>query len=307
MTPRLSIIVPAMLGFESTLTAIDAWRGQTCASELEILVLCPDADRIDAAASRGCVLVPTGELRLHEARALAIRRATSDFIVLAEDHCLPEPDWCEVVLARLVEGWDVIGPELRPGNMRTTSARAAFLLGYGEWMAPVAAGPAGTLPGHNVAVRRAPLLAMGDDLERRLLVAAFLVRHLRERGLRFYIERRARMRHFDVSNWAATVRIFGWVGLGFGAVRTQAWGRPLRLAYLLAAPAVAARHWRRALVHYRRAGADAGLGADTMVAAAMFALVWGAGESVGSLLGVRTVTPHLWRTEVKPVAAASGD
>jgi len=44
-----------------------------------------------------------------------------------------------------------------------------------------------------------------------------------------------------------------------------------------------------------------------MVAAAMFALAWGAGESVGSLLGVRSVAPHLWRTEVKPVAAASAD
>jgi hypothetical protein len=304
VTPRLSIILPAILGFEPTLAAIDAWRAQTCASDLEILVLCPDADQVAPSAGRGCVLIRTGELRLHEARALAIRRATGEFIVLAEDHCLPEPDWCDAVRARLAEGWDVVGPVLRPGNRRTTSAQAAFLLGYGEWMMPVASGPAAALPGHNVAVRRAPLVAMGEDLERRLLVAAFLLRRLREQGLRFYIEDRARMRHFDPSGWATTLRIFAWVGMGFGAVRTSGWAQPLRFIYLLAAPAVAARHWQRAFTHYRRVGADAGISSTTMIVAAAFALAWGAGEALGAVAGVEKVTPHLWQTEVKPVAAA---
>ncbi|MGC4055921.1 MAG: hypothetical protein QM757_44495 [Paludibaculum sp.] len=39
------------------------------------------------------VIVDVGPADLHEARALGIRFATSAYVMLAEDHCLPDPEW----------------------------------------------------------------------------------------------------------------------------------------------------------------------------------------------------------------------
>jgi len=108
MKPKLSILLPAMLGYESVLAALDAWEAQTCRDQLEILILCPDhlgptaAQR--AARPPGQVLVQFGSVDLHQARAIGIQQASGDYVMLAEDHCLPDPEWAQAMLERLEEG-----------------------------------------------------------------------------------------------------------------------------------------------------------------------------------------------------------
>lgn len=301
--PALTVIVPAMRGYDTVRAALDAWDAQTCRARLEIVILCPDAEHVRDSVSPGSVALATGALRLHEARALGIRQARAAYVTLAEDHCLPDPRWAERVLARIAEGWDAVGPALRPGNT-TTSAQASFLLGYGEWMQPVGGGPTDVLPGHNVTLARTPLLERGAQLESELLVAAFLLQQVRRQGARFFLEEGARMRHFDRPDAWTTLLVFGCVGLGFGAIRTQRWSWPGRAAYPVAAPAVAVRHWLRGFQQYRRAGRLAGLTPLCLVASIPFAIAWAVGEAAGALLGVERVTPHIWRAEVKPVTRA---
>jgi hypothetical protein len=302
LTPTLSVILPAMLGWETVRVALDAWQVQTCRSQLEVLVLCPDAEEASASLPAGCTAIPTGSLLLHEARALGIRRARAPYVLLAEDHCLPDPSYAGPILERIAEGWDAVGPTLRPGNRATTCAQASFLLGYGQWMEPLVGGPTDVLPGHNTVLRRAPLLDLGDRLEDDLLVSAFLLRRLREAGLRFFLEDRARMRHFDLSALGSTLPIFVTVGLGFGAVRTRSWRWPARILYPLLAGGVAARHWVRALTQYRRAGPQAGLPRSCLPMAGLLALFWAGGEALGALLGTGRAAPQVWRCEVKPLA-----
>jgi hypothetical protein len=38
-----------------------------------------------------------------------------------------------------------------------------------------------------------------------------------------------------------------------------------------------------------------------LLTAFLLSCMWGLGEGIGALLGVRRVEPFLWRTEVKPV------
>jgi hypothetical protein len=225
-------------------------------------------------------------------------------VLIAEDHCLPDANCAELILARIAEGWDVVGPALRPGNRETSSAQASFLLGYGQWMEPIQGGPTNVLPGHNVVLRRETLLALGDRLEDELLVTAFLIRRLREQGLEFFLEERWRMRHFDLPEFRATLHIFLTVGLGFGAVRTRGWPLGLRLLYPLAGVFVAFRHWVRAATQYRRAGRRAGLGPASLAVAVPLAMFWAAGEALGAVRGLRRVSPQVWLCEVKPVSRA---
>ncbi len=307
MKPKLSIVLPAKLGYESVLAALAAWESQTRRDELEILVLCPDdlgpTAEQEAALPPGQVIVPVGSADLHEARALGIHKASSDYIMLAEDHCLPDPDWAQAILDRLQEGWDAVGPALRPGNRTTCWAEGSFLIGYGEWMMPVVGGPTEVLCGWNGTIRTELVRQVGSELAGELVLGAFLVRRLHQQGHRFYLEERARMRHFDPPGWAYEIWLLILVGLGFGAMRSRRWPLAARLIYPLAAPAVAFLHWKRAFVHYRRAGSGAGLRPSALAAAIVLALAWGLGEAVGAVMGTVRVAPFIWRTEVKPVSS----
>jgi len=305
MIPKLSIVLPAMRGYNTVLAALDSWGNQTRRDEIEILILCPDGPSPSSAHPEalpaGQVIVHVGGADLHEARAIGIQQALGEYIMLAEDHCLPDPDWTQAVLARLEEGWDAVGPALRPGNRTSCWTEGSFLIGYGEWMAPSVGGPSSVLCGWNGTIRARVLRQLESDLADALLVGGFLVRDLQRQGNRFYLEDRARMRHFDPPGWAYEVSLLFLVGLGFGAVRTRRWPLPAQLLYPLAAPAVAFLHWKRAFVNYRRAGSRVGLRPTACIAALALAGAWGLGEAMGALLGVNRVTRHLWRTEVKPV------
>jgi hypothetical protein len=305
VTPRLSILLPAKLGFDTVLPALEAWDVQTSRAHLEILILCPEhlgPNATQAAQLKpGQIVVRTGSADLHDMRAIGIRQATGEYIVLAEDHCLPDPDYAEAILTRLEEGWDGVGAALRPGIRATNWSEASFLIGYGEWMEPVASGPTDILCGWNGTVRTKLLRDLADELSGLMRVGAFAISYIRRQGGRFYLENRARMRHFDPPGFGRELYLLYVVGLGFGAMRTREWSTLARWLYPLATPAITFLHWNRAFTQFRRAGTAAGLRPTGLAAAAVLAGAWAIGEAIGAVLGIDRVTPLLWVTEVKPV------
>jgi hypothetical protein len=298
MRPALSVVLPAMEGYRSVAAALQSWEAQTCRDRLEILVLCPGAE---APAAPGHTIVPIGSANLHEARAIGVQRASADYVTFAEDHCLPDPDWAEAILQRIEEGWDAITPALRPGDV-SCWGQASFLAGYAEWMMPVAGGPTQVVSGSNLTVRVSLLRALGAELARELLVGAFLAARLRAQGARLYLEDRARMRHFNPPGWSTEMALFAGVGLGFGSVRARRWPFAARLAYPLAAPAIAFLHWRRAHLNYRRAGRASGIRPAALAAALALCCAWGLGEAAGAWMPCGRAARYLWREEIKPVS-----
>ena len=308
MKPRLSILLPAKLGYDTVLVALDAWNAQTARDEIELLVLCPEhAGPTAAQVARlepGQIVVMTGSADLHDMRAIGVQRARGEYVVLAEDHCLPDPEYAAAILERLDEGWDGVAAALRPGTRSSSWSDGSFLIGYGEWMEPVAGGPTDVLCGWNGTVRTTLLRDLADDLPHEMRVGAFAMSRIRRSGARFCLESRARLRHFDPPGCGRELFLLFVVGLGFGAMRTRGWPLLARGLYPLAAPAIAFLHGRRACVHFWRAGARAGLRGDALAAAAVLAIAWAVGEAIGAVLGIARVTPLLWVTEVKPVTHA---
>lgn len=305
MEPRLSILLPAKLGYDSVRVAVETWEAQTARAHIEILILCPEHLGPTAAQAarlkKGQRVVMTGSADLHAMRAIGIGQAAGEYVVLAEDHCLPDPDCAAAFLARLDDGWDGVGPALRPGVRSTCWSEGSFLIGYGEWMEPVAGGSTDVLCGWNGTLRTTLLRDLADELSGLMRVGAFAMDRIRRQGGRFFIENRARMRHFDPPGCGHELYLLFVVGLGFGAMRSRDWSTAARWFYPLAAPAIAFLHWKRAFLHFRRAGTAAGLRPNALAAAAVLAVAWAAGEAVGAVLGMDRVTPLLWVTEVKPV------
>jgi hypothetical protein len=294
-----------MRGYEAARVAIDSWEAQTARASLEILVLCPDhlAPSRDecGALPPGQVIVRVGDGYLHHARAIGVAHVTGDYVMLAEDHCLPEPEWAQVIIDRIADGWDGIGTVLRPGNRASHWAEASFLIGYGEWLMPLSAGPTTVLCGLNGTIRTDLLRARGDRLADELVIGAILVQRLGRSGERFYLETGAAMRHFDPSTASFAISSLAALGLGFGALRTQPWPWPLRMLYPLAMPLVAALHARRALRHYLRTRRRSALPVTALFLSFVLAVVWAVGEAVGALLGLPVVEPYVSRAEIRPV------
>ena len=297
MTPRISVILPAFMGYESVEAALESWDAQTAREQLEIIVLCPVAP--DRATSPGHVVLVTDNLLLHEARALAARRARADYVLFAEDHCIPDPDCAEWIIKRLDEGWDAVGPALRPGDPGIVS-HGSFLISYAQWMLPTS-GAVAHLPGHNAVVRRRLLVEMGDDLDDLLIATLFLMSRLHAEGRRFAIEGHARMRHFDALEWDKAREIFLTIGQACGAMRVRNRSKLARFLYSFLAPVIATRHLSRGLAQYARAGNRAGFGASSILVSAYFAGAWGIGEALGAWRGLEHVKPLLWISEIKPV------
>lgn len=308
-TPALTVLLPAKIGYSSILPALAAWDAQRCVRDIEVIILCPDGlgpspDELRHVRAWHRVVM-TGSRSLHQMRAMGLEHARGEYVVLAEDHCIPDPDFCDAVIARIREGWDAVGPALRPGVRQTAWAQASFLIGYGEWMHPAGSGPTDALCGWNGTVRTSLLRGLGPELSTLLIVGAFATRRLRERGARFFLDADARMRHFDPPALGMEIKLLYLVGTGFGAMRTRTWPRAGRLLYLLGWPVCAFMHWRRALVHYVRAGRGTGLSVASLGAAALFALTWGVGEAIGAVRGLERVSHTLWQTETKPVSWAA--
>lgn len=304
--PRISILFPALQGYEGALPALEVWERQDGRDRLEILVLCPDhlgpTNAQRASLPAGQIIVAVGAASLHDARAIGVAHASGEYVMLAEDHCVPEPGWAKAILSRIDEGWDGVGAALRAGDLRSRWAEAAFLIGYGEWMMPIESGPTAVLCGLNGTIRTDLMRAFGATLRDELVIGAFLVRRLREQGCRFYLDGRAGMRHFDPDRFSVAVSAVVALGLGFGAKRTESWPWPARLLYPLAAPAIALLHTKRAFVHYRRVGGGAGLRRTSPLYALGLASAWALGEAAGAALGVARVEHSVWRAETRPVS-----
>ena len=296
--PKISVLIPAMRGYHSVLAAVEAWEGQTRRDALEILVLAPDSEGADRLPP-GQRVVETGDLTLHQMRAAGVRAATADHVMIAEDHCFPDPNWSEIMLPRLDEGWDGMGGALCSGDPSSAGVQAPFLLGYGQWILPET-GPTHILPGHNAIWRKDLLLDLGEALPTELLIMTFFVQRMHKSGKRIFVESEALMRHFDPTGMLEELRIMTCGGLGFGAIRTQDWNPLLKLLYLGAAPLIGGLHWKRTLREHLRTRGASGLNDLSLLHAIPLALAWGCGESLGAIMGIQGAAKHTWRSEIKP-------
>src|SRR5690606_27239485 len=126
-------------------------------------------------------------------------------IALAEDHCFPDPQWAERLLAAHQHFWAAVGPGVRNANPRTAVSWADLFIGYGPWLIPSPSREAEFLPGHNTSYKRKILLDYADQLEKMMEAETLLHWDLREKGHRLYMESAAVVAHTNFSLWASWI------------------------------------------------------------------------------------------------------
>jgi hypothetical protein len=243
-SPAISVVLPTTSDFGSIATTVRYLRRQTIAGQIELVIVAmarpdfsPDASACEG--FHGVQVVHAGRRSHGHACAEGVRAARADVVVFAEDHCFPEPDWAAALLAAYVSPEiAAVGPVFRNANPGTTVSWCDFVIGYGPWIDPYAAGDRPFLAGHNSSYRRDALLALGDDLADSLESETVLHLALRSEGRRLVLEPRARAAHTNFGRFAVWIPVQYHCGRVFASERARRWGRPRRLFYAAASPLI---------------------------------------------------------------------
>jgi hypothetical protein len=158
--PGLSVVV-VMLGGRAYLPrCLDALQQQIGVARPELIVPCDE--RIgDLAPLRARYpdvqfLPVEGRRTYAQLRAIGFGRARGAIIALTEDHCSPDPDWCQRIL-KLHEGSHAaVGGAVDKGPDGILNW-AIYLCDFSRYMNPVAEGPSAYLTDCNVSYKRRAL------------------------------------------------------------------------------------------------------------------------------------------------------
>jgi hypothetical protein len=288
VTASLSVVL-ATDKFETIRDTVAHLRAQTGCAELELVVVTPSAQELELdpegfAAVR--VVEADGDLLdVARLRADGVRAASAPAVLFAETHSFPEPTSLAAVIEAHRGDWAGVGQAIGNGNPDSMLSWTNQYLDYGPWTEPVAGGPVETLPTHNGSFKRELLLAGGDELPALLRYSDGIVRLIRSRGERCYLEPRARTFHVNVSRPGSWLVERLNAGQAYAGVRAESWPLWRRAVYVVGSPLIPLVRARRVLRDIRRTGRSAELLPRILPALTVGLVVSALGELAGYAVG----------------------
>jgi len=243
MPPSLAVILVTPDDHVTLRTLLSHLQAQTIREQIEIVVVAPQANAINAdeirAAGFGAVREVEHSVADSSARARAagVRVATAPIVAFAEDHAFPNADWAQALVAAHQRAFVAVGPAIANANPTNTVSWVNFLIEYGEWFERTS-GETDHLPGHNSSYQRASLLAYGDALSQWLDAEYVLQKDLLARGHRLYLQAAAVTRHLNFARWLPSLALRFNGGRVFASARSRSWSLGRRLGYAIAAPLI---------------------------------------------------------------------
>ena len=250
---ELSVVLVAGTGPSGIARTMQHLRAQTARQRMEVLIVAESSAGFDLAALGGgefaaCRIVEVGPITERGAAAASGMLAASTPIVgLIEDHSYPEPEWAAALLRAHAGSWAGVGPAVCNANPTSVGSWVNYILSYGGFAPPQAAGERDLLPWHNSAYKRDVLAPLADRLGPLLEWEGALQAELRSRGHTLYLEPAARTHHSNVSAAWSTVGLNTQRGRILGAQRAQrerwpAWRRIVQAAAFPLFPLLQLRH-----------------------------------------------------------------
>ncbi len=155
---ELSVVVVPMVGKDHLVNCLDALQAQTSAPA-EILV--PHDDRLGDTSELGKTysgvqfLKMDGRRTFAELRAYGIRNSQSAIVAITEDHCKPEPNWCQEILQKhAATSHAAIGGAVEKEIPDSALDWAFYFADYLRYCNPLQEGPSHALTDLNVSYKR---------------------------------------------------------------------------------------------------------------------------------------------------------
>jgi GT2 family glycosyltransferase len=244
VSPAMSVVITTPDCYQTIRKTMSYLRSQTARSTLEIIIVAPSRAELRLNESEmsdfgSYAVVEAGPVEsIGRCNALGIRRAAAPIVALAEDHCFPDSDWAESLIAAHRGPWAVVGPAFRNANPETAISWADLFIGYGPFLWPTPSREVDFLPGHNSCYKRDVLLGYGDRLESMMESETVLHWDLRANGHRLYLESAARVAHMNFSLWLSWIPAQFLNGRLFAGARAREMSHPRRLAYAAGSPLI---------------------------------------------------------------------
>jgi len=250
-TPLLSVILATPTEYLTIRKTVSHLRSQTVCGSLELVIVAPsqllldlDVDQLSGFARYQVVEIQEFQ-SIGQANAAGIRQATASIVALAEDHCFPDPQWAERLIAAHQGPWSAVGPGVRNANPSTSISWADLFIGYGPWLTPSHSREAEFLPGHNTSYKRDVLMGYVDQLDPMMEAETVLHWDLREKGHRLYMESTATVAHTNFSLWASWIPAQFYNGRLFAGARGRQKRLVWRMVFVLGSPLIpVVRLWR---------------------------------------------------------------
>lgn len=292
-TPVLSVVVVIPDIFETVSRTVRALQAQTIASQLEIVLVVPNAEtEVPADALCGFGSAQRVIAPLYSAArgyVAGIRQARAPFVALTEDHSYPAPHWAERLVAAHRDNYAVVAPAVRNGNPNSLVSWANFLIDYGEWADPLPSGTREFLPGHNSVYRRSALEPYMDRLEDWFEAEAVLHWDLRQQGQQLWLENSTYTRHYNFAMWKPFLVSHWQAGRIFAGMRALSWHRTRRAAYALGSPLIPLVRFTRVRRAVQRMRFPPGLRVRVYTAICIGLVVDGLAQGLGYLGGAGNV------------------
>jgi hypothetical protein len=243
-SPVMSVVLATADTYATIRKTISHLAGQTIKRSLEVVIVAPSRKLADLEVDQlaefaGYQLVEIEKFySIGQANAAGIRRAGAPIVALAEDHCFPDPQWAEKLIAAHQGPWVAVGPGVRNANPGTSVSWADLFIGYGPWLTPGPSRETEFLPGHNTSYKRDMLLRYADQLEAMMEAETVLHWDLRNKGHRLYMESTANVAHTNFSLWASWLPAQFYNGRMFAGARARSKSVAWRILFVLGSPLI---------------------------------------------------------------------
>lgn len=287
--PQLSIIIASVNGRPYLDACLEALEAQESSLTAEVIVadcVGPDVTEfVESEFPHVRVLAFAEPRSVPELRSAGIRACKGEIIVITEDHCIPESDWYESILAAHTAAENpAIGGAVDNAATDRNIDWAVFFCEYSNFISPVDHGVVHDLPGPNVSYKRWSLDEMAD-LIRDSYWENFLHWRLEEKGYQLWSDPRVRVLHKKHYRFAEFMSERFHYGRAFAGTRVENSPVSRKLFYIVGSPLLPpmliVRIFRR--VYKRRRHMGAFLKALPVIGT--FMLAWAAGEFVGYTSG----------------------
>ena len=284
----LSIVVVTFAGSVYLDRCLQALLLQINVDNVEIIVVC-DQSFCDVSAWQNRFpqmrfIAARGHRTFAELRALGVANAQGTIIALTEDHCIPNPDWCERILQAHIRSYGAVGGAVEKAPPDTALNWALYLSDYARYMNSRSAGYSSELTDCNVSYKRSALDAIAGvwslEFHEPAVHGALLAKG---QSLWFspdiivYQRRSARFREAIRERY-----IFGRL---FGSGRADAVTMPRRFFYGTISILLPALLVGRVARHVFRRQRHVGIFLRSLPALIVLNSVWACGEFVGYLTG----------------------
>ncbi len=159
--PVLSIVIVIVQDRACLMRAMGALHPQAHPTEIEVIIPVDDSrqDVLDLAAEFPEIHFERvqGKHTFAELRSAAVHQARGDIIAITEDHCIPNPNWCNQIITAHQRPVAAVGGSVEKKHPDTLLNWAVYFADYLRYMNPIGEGATNSLTDLNVSYKRAHL------------------------------------------------------------------------------------------------------------------------------------------------------